>query len=268
MKYTVLGANGFIGSHLTTFLEEHGNEVATPDIRKQEIYNETLGNVIYCIGIPNFLERPFDAIEAHACLLAKLLEQCRFDSFLYISSARLYAGLKNTNEDEAILINPSKINDLYNISKAMGESICLASKKEGIKIVRPSNVTGNNLKSNLFIPSIIKDALKNQKIVLHSSFESEKDYVDIDDVINIIHKILSQGKDKIYNIAYGKNTTAREIVNEISRITNCTIDIDENAPEYSFPPISIKKIQNELDFKPSSIIPKLESMIKEFKNNQ
>ena len=166
MKYTILGSKGFIGSHLVKYLEKQGNEVITLDIRKEEIHNKSLGNVIYSIGIPNFIERPFDAVEAHVCLLTKLLEKGNFDSFLYISSARLYAELESTNENESITVNPSKINDLYNISKAMGESICLASKKKKIKIVRPSNVTGNNFRSNLFIPSIIRDAVTNQKIVL------------------------------------------------------------------------------------------------------
>lgn len=266
MKYTVLGANGFIGSHLVKFLKEQGNEVFTPDIRKQEIFNESLGNIIYSIGIPNFIERPFDAIEAHACLLVKLLEKGRFDSFLYISSARLYAGLKMTNEDEPILINPSKINDFYNISKVMGEAICLASKKEGIRIVRPSNVTGNNFTSHLFLPSIIRDAIEKNKITVHTKLASEKDYIYIDDLVKILPEISLYGKNNLYNIAFGKNIKSKEIVEKIVNKVKCEIKELPNAEEYSFPEIAIDRIKNEFNFKPISILDKIEEMVTSYKN--
>ena len=72
-----------------------------------------------------------------------------FDSFVYVSSARLYYNGISTNEEDDIVINPNNLNDLYNISKVMGESACIASSKKNIKIIRPSNVTGNNFSSQM-----------------------------------------------------------------------------------------------------------------------
>lgn len=267
MKFTVLGSNGFIGSSLVYYLREKGMDCFTPDIRQQDITNEPLGHVIYAIGVPNFMQRPFDAVNAHACALLKILRDAKFDSFLYLSSARIYNN-SSTREDDNIVVNPGKINDLYNISKVMGESLCLSSGRENVRIVRPSNVTGNNFASDLFIPSILRNAVDDGKILLHSSLKSEKDYVFIDDLVQIIPDISLKGKHKIYNVAYGKNLTSQEIISEISRITGCKIDVEPDAREYSFPVISNERIVNEFEFKPSSIIPKLENMIHSYKKSK
>jgi len=263
MKFTVLGANGFIGSKLVEYLQKKDFKCFTPDVRNENILEKSLGNVIYSIGVSDFKERPFDAVNAHVSVLKKLLEKGTFDSLLYISSGRLYYNGTSSEEEEDIIINTSHLNDLYNISKAMGEAMCIASKKKNIKIVRPSNVTGNNISSKLFIPSILRDAVDNNKIVLHSTLDSEKDYVYIDDVVSLLPKILLDGKEKIYNIGYGKNTTNKEIVEEISRHTNCKIDTVDPS-RFSFPQISIKRIQNEFNFKPTSVISKIELMVNEY----
>jgi len=263
MRFTVLGANGFIGSNLVKYLQKDGIECFSPDVRKENILQKSLGHVIYSIGISNFVEWPYDAVDAHVCVLRKLLEHGRFDSLLYLSSGRIYYNASSTKEEAAITVNPLHLNDLYNISKVMGESMCIASKKDNVKIVRPSNVTGSNFSSELFIPSILRDAVDKQKIILHSTLNSEKDYVYIDDVVSLLPKIALNGKDKVYNIAYGKNIKNKEIVEEISRFTNCKIDI-VNPSKYSFPQISIERIQSEFNFKPISIISKIELMVKEY----
>ncbi len=265
-KFTIFGGTGLIGSSTSKFLESEGTTVHTPNIRKEAISKNNLGNIIYCIGIPNFLENPFEAIEAHSCLLKKILEKTRFDSFLYISSGRIYYNFcKTTKEDNEITINPHKRNDLYNISKALGESACISSKKENIKIIRPSNVTGNSFTSDLFIPSIIREAVKENKIKLFSTLDSEKDYIFIDDLVQIIPRILLEGKETIYNLAKGKNTTVKEITDKILMETNCKLEIDKNAKKFSPMQINIERVTKEFNFQPKSIVVKLPHMIKDFK---
>ncbi|QUC65598.1 SDR family oxidoreductase [Nitrosopumilus sp. K4] len=265
-----MGSKGFIGSNLVTHLKNEGHECYTPEIRTDNINNKNLGNVIFAIGVSNFVEKPFEAVNAHVCALSKILQKTRFDSFLYFSSGRVYYNGTSTNEDDSLSVNPMKINDLYNISKAMGESICIASGKENVRIVRPSNVTGSDFSSNLFIPSILRDAVDKGKISLRSTLDSEKDYVYIGDVVNIATKISISGKHSIYNIAFGKNTTSKKIIDEIIANTGCELDIQPNSSKFSFPTISIEKIKNEFGFEPTPFIPKIKTMIenyKKFKNS-
>lgn len=265
MKFTVFGSSGFIGSNLLKYLETKDFEVFFPNIRKQNVFDDSLGHVIYAIGVPNFLEEPFNTVDGHVCILKKILEKGKFESLLYLSSSRIYYGANITGEEEPIRVNPSKLNDLYNISKIMGESICMTAKCDNVRIVRPSNVTGNNFNSNLFLPSIIRDAIEKNKIILHTTLESEKDYILVNDLISILPEISLNAKQKIYNVARGQNTKTEEIVDEISRITGCEVEVEQNAKNYSFPIISTQRIKNEFNFNPKSIIPELEKIISNYK---
>jgi len=262
MKFSVFGSNGFIGSNMVNFLKSQKIECDTLELNDEKIFERPLGHVIYCIGITaDFRERPYDTVESHVCLLHKILKKCNFNSFLYLSSTRIYSNSSSTNEDTELSVNPNKFEDLYNISKIMGESLCLVSSKPNVRIARLSNVVGNYLNTNDFLSSLIHDAVVKKKILLHTTLESEKDYAYIDDVVKILPKISLQGKEKLYNIASGKNTKVIEIINEIKRITNCEVNFASNASEQSFPRINIKRIQDEFNFLPVSFLFRLKEMI-------
>lgn len=265
MKFTIIGPHGFISKSLEKYLIKNGIECSTLDLRTDTISDKSYGHVIYSIGVPNFKERPFDAIDAHVCTLMNFLKKATFDSFLYLSATHVYFGASSTVETNPITIDSSDFNELYIISKLMGEAICFASSKQNVRIVRPSNVTGNNHFSTLFIPSIIRDAVDKNKILLHSTLDSEKDYIHVDDVVKILIEISLNGKHKIYNVARGQNTKTKDIVEEISRITGCEIEIANDSKEYSFPIITIERVKNEFKFKPRSIIDDLKNIIESYK---
>jgi nucleoside-diphosphate-sugar epimerase len=265
VKFTIFGASGYLGSLLEKKLKSEGVECITPDIRKDKSIERNLGHVIYSIGVPDFKQNLSKAIDAHVILLNKLLNETEFESFLYLSSTRVYYNASSTDENSSLLVNPTDEDNFYNISKIMGEVICNSSKKQNVRIVRLSNVTGNNFNSNLFLPSIIQDAIKFKKITLKTSLDSEKDYVYIDDVLNILPKISLEGKNTIYNIASGKNISNKKIVEKIQDIIDCEVEVVKNATRYTFPKISIERIQREFDFKPVSILDRFEDIIKKYK---
>ena len=136
MKYTIFGSTGFIGSSLVHYLTTQGHECYTPDIRIDDISNIPLENVIYAIGESEFIKKPLETVDAHVCAVNKILSKSKFSSFLYISSGRFYYDMNSTNEENSISVNPLDENQLYNISKIMGESLCISSKKSNVKIIR------------------------------------------------------------------------------------------------------------------------------------
>ena len=85
----------------------------------------------------------------------KKIDTSNFNSFLFISSTRFYNNSKITIETEKIEIDINDKSNLYDISKLLGESYCLSSKKENIRIIRPSLVIGIDTPKSLFLPSII-----------------------------------------------------------------------------------------------------------------
>jgi len=265
MKFTILGASGFIGKNLVKYLLDMGMEVYAPDIRNEDISKKNLGHVIYALDELNSKKNYSNVVESHICYLNDVLNYANFESLLYCSATRVYSGVSDTNENNSLTLNPTNSNNLYPISKIMGESICLAHNNPKIRIARLSNVSGMNHTSKLFLPTIIREAVDNQIIKLHTTLESEKDYVDINDVVKILLEISLHGKYRIYNIAQGNNTSNLEIITKIQEITSCKIEVLPDAHFYYFPTINIKRICDEFNFNPISILDYIDDIIKSYK---
>jgi nucleoside-diphosphate-sugar epimerase len=264
---TVMGASGFIGSHLVGKLRSQGHDFYAPQ-KDEDIWKKNLGNVIYCIGLTaDFRTKPLDTVEAHVCYLSKVLRQCKFDSLLYLSSTRVYGVREDTAyEEDVIHSRPLDFSDLYNISKIMGESMCFAAGKDKMRVVRLSNVYGYDSKSENFIFSLIRDALRKKKIVLNTTLDSSKDHISVHDVVNVLPEIAIHGRHKIYNVAIGENITAGQIVDAFSKLTGCVVEVNKNAERICFPNINISRIKEEFNFRPSRILDDLEKLINDYKN--
>ena len=125
MKFTVLGATGFIGSHLVRHLVQEGHEVWSPAKNEQSIFSNPLGHAFYCVGLTaDFRQKPFDTLRAHVGLLGDILEHADFTTLTYFSSTRVYFRNEQTSEDDSLVVVPNDPSDLYNLSKLAGESLC------------------------------------------------------------------------------------------------------------------------------------------------
>jgi nucleoside-diphosphate-sugar epimerase len=264
---TVLGASGFIGSHLVKRLEELGKPFAAPD-RDESTSTRNAGDLIYCIGLTSdFRSRPFDTVRAHVCKLLEILQNWEFDSLLYLSSTRLYGtGKQQASEGDSLQVNSLNPSDLYNISKAMGESLSLSCGKK-TRVVRLSNVYGNDLTSENFLPSVIKDALSKKKVKLQTSADSAKDYVNISDVVDGLINIATKGEHTIYNLASGVNVSNQQLMDRISELTGCEVEFEQEAPTVSFPPISVDRMRTEFDFRPSNLLADITTLVESYRRS-
>ena len=241
MKFTVLGASGFIGSNLISFLKQGNHECYVP--KRDDIFtrDQNLGHIIYCIGLTaDFRTRHYDTVDAHVTKLLEVLNTASFDSFLYLSSTRVYNGSKDSIEEINLTVNPIHLDDLYNISKLMGESVCLSNSNEKIRVVRLSNVIGHDFLQRIFNFSI-KQAVNHNKITLQQPLEISRDYIMVNEVVETIYNIVTKGKDRIYNLASGRNVY-KEIIEEIARNTGCELEVTSESKS-GLPIISINKIK-------------------------
>jgi len=261
---TVLGASGFIGSHLVKRLEELDIPFDAPH-RDQTTSTGNAGDVIYCIGLTaDFRSRPFDTVNAHVCKLLEVLRDWEFDSLLYLSSTRLYrTDMPQAREEDSFRVNSLNPSDLYNISKAMGESLALACGKK-TRVVRLSNVYGDDFTSENFLTSVIKDAVSNKKVTLQTSADSTKDYVNIRDVVNGLIDIVTKGEHTIYNLASGVNVSNQQIMDRISQLIDCRVEFAPEAPTINFPPINIDRMRTEFDFRPSSVLADIPALLESY----
>ena len=264
---TIFGGLGFIGSHLHRNLEEAG--LPCPIVSKGDsLPSGNLGNVYYCAGVTSdFRSRPFDTIDAHVSSLANVLKNCEYTSFLYLSSARIYRHSSITTEDAKFTIDPHDPENLVDISKLAGESLCLSVDNEKVRIVRLSNVFGNDFFSKNFLTDLMESAVVKGEINLRSSLDSCKDYVDIENAVDVMQQIAKEGKHRIYNIASGKNTSHKEITHLLKEKTGCNLIVEVNAETTEWPSINIDRISQEFNFKPTCLLEGLGKLVDNFKEN-
>jgi nucleoside-diphosphate-sugar epimerase len=103
-----------------------------------------------------------------------------------------------------------------------------------------------------------------KKVVLNTSLDSEKDYISIHDVVNILPRIAENGQFSLYNVASGRNTSNSYIMKKLQDLTHCEILVNPEAGKMCHPRISIEKIQKEFSFSPSSLLDDLQKIIIQF----
>lgn len=266
----MFGGNGFIGSKIIQYLRENKYQVYAPSRDDEIDSNKNLGHVIYAIGLTgDFRTRPHDTIEAHVGLLSTLLQQSVFDSWLYLSSTRIYSSLQAeelASEESKIQITPS-VENLYDLSKMLGESLCLAQMNNKIRIARLSNVYGAGQSKHTFLGEIMNDLLELKTVTINESANSCKDYVSINDVVSLLVSISIKGKSNVYNVASGKSTSHAHLIQKLSELSDGELSFTKQAPSRAFPNIDISKVISEFNFLPSFVLDDLETMYIDLKNS-
>lgn len=262
MKFTVFGGRGFIGRHLVQYLRERHEEVCVP--QRDANTPTSLGNVIYAIGLTgDFRIRPFETVDAHVSAMIKRMEGCRFDSWLYLSSTRVYSGLDESSvasEDTPIPVLPSA-DSLYDLSKLLGESVCLAQHSNAVRAARLSNVYGFDQSAHTFLGAILGSLKRQRAVVIHESPDSGKDYISVSALGPILEAIALHGTYRIYNVASSHTVTHAELAHELSSLTAVPVAFEPSAPRRRFPDIDISLIAKEFAFRPTNLLSDLRELL-------
>jgi nucleoside-diphosphate-sugar epimerase len=247
---TVLGASGFVGSQLVRLLASSGLDFQAIG-RGDALPAGPLGHVIYCIGLTgDFRAHPLAAVDAHVCVLVDLLSRSTFDSFLYLSSVRLYAGGGGpAREEDELRLDPARPDDLYNASKALGEAIVLSLGDRG-RVARPSNVYGAGQRDS-FIAEVVDEAQAEGTVTFRSPPTSARDYISVEDVARLLVDIALRGRRRIYNVASGVSTSNAELGSLLAGATGCAIRYAPGSVPSPVPPIDNRRIREEFGFTPA-----------------
>ena len=248
--YTIFG-QGFVGTNILKFLKRKKYKIFVPKRGKFK-FNKNLHNVIYCIGSDNWIKDPKGSYDANLGMVPKIIFNNKFSSFTFISSTRVYLGHihKKTNETSSIQIYPDIKNFYFNSLKLTAESLCLSLPNKKIKVVRISNLFGDNFTNQIYLlPTLIRDSINNKKINILINKKSSKDYLHVDEAFDVLLKIIKKGKYRLYNIASGKNVELLKISEKIKKITNCKIIFKNQNKLIKEPIINIDRIKKEFNFK-------------------
>jgi nucleoside-diphosphate-sugar epimerase len=205
-----------------------------------------MGHVLCCIGLTaDFRDRPLATADAHVGLVAQFLEALDFESFLYLSSSRVYARAEIGREDLPIEVQPSALGDLYNITKLAGEALCLSDPRPQVRVARLSNVYGPGMGPGNFLGQVLAEGLRGGEVLLRQGLLSSKDYVALDDVLPALHAIATSGGTRIYNVARGHNVTHDAIMAVLTQRLGWRVTVMETAAAVRFPRLDVSRLATE-----------------------
>ena len=251
--FVVLGAGGFIGTALVAWLESRDHlvhAVTRAAIPALLAARQPCGHVIDCIGLTgHFHSRPIDAAEAHVGVVARCLSELRFESFLLLSSTRVYRHACATHEDTALPSLPADPADLYNLMKLAGEALCLSDRRPAVRVVRLSNVYGPGMPADTVLGAALRGS-PTGSVVFHQGPGSTRDYVSIASVVRLLPAIATVGRDRIYNVAAGSNTSHATIADRLRKDLGWQVRFVAEAPTVRLLPIDTSRLDAE--FGPAS----------------
>lgn len=212
-RYTVLGGSGFVGTRLVAALRAEGHDVRAP--RRGDLPVGDLGRVVYAIGMTaGFAGRPLETVQAHVGVLSRVLAETDFDHLTYLSSTRLYDSSPATvaMEDAPLVVQPSSPRHVFDLSKALGENLCLTAGQGRCSVVRLSGVYDATPGSPGFLSELLVRSRTERTVSVASSPSYARDYVHLDDAVAGIRAVLDAGTSQIVNVAAGENTANADLV--------------------------------------------------------
>jgi UDP-glucose 4-epimerase len=266
IKVLVLGANGFIGSHLVDALAaQPGLKVvafdrfsrsaqykAQPNIEqvKADIFNsddvltalQAVDYVIHAFSATTPYSAdldPYSDIDKNILNTVRILELCvkqKIKKVMYISSGGAIYGSSAENgaiaaeTDQTLPISP------YGISKLATERyLAYFERKYGLQHVSyrltnpygPRQVTKHN---QGVVPRFVASIVQGKAITIYGNGSSSRDYIFIEDAVAMIVDSFATCKQQVYNIGSGQQTSVQALVEAIERQL-ATTAIIEYLPE-------------------------------------
>jgi len=238
MKIAVTGATGFLGKALSDELEKLGHVVIRLDSSNFNLRGELQlphCDVLYHVGgnskvylAKRFPQTDFE-INAHgSAKLMDALKEAEIPKVIYTSSNTVYKDLIVADEDSPVGIND--YGKFYGLSKLVGDLyIRQFAEFFGIDYVifRPSNFYGPGMLKNVII-DVIKKFLAGSNIEIGFTFNSEIDFIYIDDLVSA-HILGLEFKDEIFNLCSGESSKVGDVIRMISYNFENVIDVKEGS---------------------------------------
>ena len=218
MKIIVTGAGGFLGSHTVKYFRDKGHDVTafTQDVRRNLPY-ERFDCIFHFAafvggrkGIDNNRWLITENIEIDRITFKWAEEWCK--KIIYPSSCAAYPTYlqeqPNTPMQEDQFGNAQTF-DLYGLSKVAAEAM-LKTLTIPAMVMRPFTIYGPGQDLDYPIPAIIQRAKQGECSVWGSGTQT-RDWIYIDDALEVFEFLLYKKESITTNLATGKAITFKEI---------------------------------------------------------
>lgn len=240
------------------FLEYDGLEFVVADLESDEIKTDSVCDyIIHAAAVTTskiMVSDPVGTIKTAIDGTDKMLrlaveKQCR--SFVYISSMEIYGQPKTegkTAEQDLGYVDITTVRSCYPEGKRMCECLCTAYASQyglNVKSARLAQTFGVGIlpTENRVFAQFARSAMEGRDIVLHTTGESEGNYVYTRDAVKAILMLLVSGESgQAYNIANEEShvtirqmaeLVAKEIADDRIKVV---IDIPEDSASLGYAP--------------------------------
>lgn len=251
-KCLVLGANGFIGSHLVDELVAQGfyikaldhfsqsaqfNKHDNTEIIKGDIYDDvTMARLLEGVDfvIHSFSATtpftadadPYSDISLNVLRNIQLFEksvEAGVKKVVFISSGGAVYGRVAEQNDISELATPSPVSP-YGIGKLTTEYyLDYFNRKYGLNYVvyrlsnpyGPRQVTKHN---QGVVPAFMRKMLNNEEITVIGDGSSSRDYIYIQDAARMIVKSFEKASQQLYNLGSGRQISVKQIIAELQKV--------------------------------------------------
>lgn len=247
MKIGITGATGFIGSHLIDELLKRGHGIRAlvieqkPKIRKEVeiihgdlIKNKSIDKFLKDVDVVIHLAAIIDSsdelmfagnTQATHNLVQEALKHSSISKIIFTSSVAVYGKNKKNNKfSETEVCYP---NTSYGLSKYQAEKEIIywstLTNKRSV-ILRPFNIYGPGNGKGL-IYSFYKEAKTKRKLIIYGDGSQERDFLFVEDLIEVFIKALSKNVSGIYNLGNIKKYSVHQISKIVRKIMGNDIEI-------------------------------------------
>lgn len=257
MKIVITGGNGYIGSRLSQYFADKGDEVipvcypSAPesenwkskmyailegDIRQEQTINQiaTLKPdiIIHLVSLDHFDSEKEPGLVNSVNVLPtwRLLDACTkagLKKFIYFSTIQVYGKIHNSIIDETQQTNTA---NAYGLTHLLSEQICDHYNRKtetNVISIRLSNSYGDPIFPDnncwwLAVNDLCRSAFISKEIRLLSDGTPQRDFIHGNDVCQAINKIIENGaketKNNIYHISSGETLTLMEIAKQVQKV--------------------------------------------------
>ena len=244
-KIIILGNSGFIGTHLEPALRKNNPQVEIAGfssselnllsrheaLRLQSLVDEKTA-IIMCSMLK---KEAGDSLEVYsknvemAVNLCHALQKKAVSRFVYLSSTAVYGEeVNNLNITETTSLQPTSY---YGMAKCACENLFRkvigSQNKDALLILRPPLVYGPNDRSQAYGPAgFTKKAVASQKIVLWGDGTELREFLFVDDLVNVILRLWASDVSGVVNIVASAKYTFKDILNILSEKLERTLPIE------------------------------------------
>jgi NAD dependent epimerase/dehydratase len=264
----VTGADGFIGSHLVEHLTSLGCnvkamciynsfnswgwldtldvnitnniDITLGDIRDIKSVNNACKNIDYVfhlaslIAIPHSYNSPYSYLQTNALGAMNIMESCltnNVERVIHTSTSEVYGNLKKMpiKEDDLIFAKSP-----YSATKIAADQIAYSyysSFDVPVSIVRPFNTYGPRQSNRAIIPTIITQALTNNKSIKLGALYPTRDFSYIKDTVRgfILAAKSKKSIGETINIGSGYEISIGDLYDIICKLTNVELKVKKDS---------------------------------------